>query len=222
MVDLEGAVEIEVDGVADVVGEEAARAQDRELAPEDVDGAGLKKSSDEPMRTTRPPGPPIAIACSSTAADPTHWMTTSGPKPPVSALHRRDHVVAIGRDGLVGAELRARASFASDRVTAMTRAPNALPSWTAFDPSPPTPRTTSVSPRLEPGDALQAMERRRDGIGQDREDRGRHGGAGLDQRGRRAQDVLRERAVHVDAHARDVGRDVRSPASRPRIAVRDA
>ena len=62
----------------------------------------LNGSSAAPMSTTRPPGPAMAMACSS-ARIGGHWSTTSAPTPPVRS--RTAITVDVGcRDHLVGAQ----------------------------------------------------------------------------------------------------------------------
>ncbi|MFO1541530.1 MAG: alcohol dehydrogenase catalytic domain-containing protein, partial [Chloroflexota bacterium] len=74
--------------------------------------------------------------------------------------------------------------------------------------------------RPEVGDPLQAVERGRDRVREDGEDLRRDGRGRPDERSDRAEDVLRERAVHVHPHPGDVRADVRAAGGGPPVAGR--
>ncbi len=173
----------------------------------------LNGSRAAPMSTTRPPGPPIAMACSSARASPTSWMTTSAPMATGQRPHRR-HGVHIGcGDHLVRTQPKRQACFSAERVTAMTRAPNALPSCTALEPRPPTPRTTSVSPGISRAMRLRPWMGVATASVSTASTSGGTGAGGRTSAATGPDDVLREGAVEVHTHAPDTGLMLGRPAA---------
>ena len=129
---------------ADVVGHEAARAEHGQLPPEDLRGAHaerLEGGADEHDAAAGPAHRDRLLVGARVA----HALDDDVRAEPAGQLaHGRHRILVRGRrrprprPGGVPAP-----ASPTDRVTAMTRAPNALPSWTALEPSPPTPSTTS-------------------------------------------------------------------------------
>ena len=119
--------EVQVDGVADVVRHEAARAQHGSSRQKISAARTLNGSSAAPMSTTRPPGPPIAMACSSTRRRPRTGCTTSGPAPPSAVAHRCHRAPSPAATTSSAPSRRRSSCLRSERVTAMTRAPRPCP-----------------------------------------------------------------------------------------------
>ena len=85
------------------------------------------------------------MAWRSTTAEPTVCTTTSGPPGPHSA-RTRSGASSPPRTTWCAPRRSASSSLASLRLTAITVQPKCAASCTAFEPIPPTPKTTTVSP----------------------------------------------------------------------------
>ena len=160
------------------------------------------------------------MACSSTAAEPTHWMTTSGPWPPVRAFTASDRIAIVGGDGFVGAELTGQPQLRRRPCHGDDPRPHRLPDLHGIGTQAAHAEHDQRLAGLQLRHALEAMERRGDRVGQDGQHDRRHRGARDDEGFQRTEHVLGERTIDVDPHARHVWADVRSPTGSPRIVGR--